>query len=478
MRSGDMDFRGWADTEFGHAALSDERLRFRLVRMAARVAAQPSGVVSQVFAFSAERQGAYDLLGNGRVRSDAVIDAVARATATRCGEGETVHVILDGTSVSLADPARAKELGSIGARKFPTRGIKFVNAYAVDDRGVPLGLLATTAWRRGRKNTASRFVRRRKGQTEMAKHWCPALETAAARVRAECPSAHIWTVGDRECDDTRFLHVASQLGTFTVRAAQNRLVTTSKDGRQSKLFSVARAGKLVGRRTLELPATPKRAARNAVIETRVARMKVLLPDPENRRHRDPLEVSVVHVREVGPVRGARLEWRLLTNAPVETREQVDAIVTSYRLRWRIEEYHRALKAGGCNAEMTQLRSLEAIVKWVTLLGAVASRAERLKYLSRTTPDSPATEELSEAEIVALIIAKRKIKNSVEQVPDGVPTLAKATLWIADMGGYAGHYKKGRNPGTTTIMRGLERLAPWADAISALLTPAEIKRRLR
>lgn len=473
-----MDSRDWADAEFGHTALSDERLRYRLVRMAARVAARPSGVVSQVFEFSAERQGAYDLLGNERVRSGAIIEAVACATARRCSAGETVHVILDGTRLSFADPARVKELGSVGARKFPTRGIKVVNAYAVDDRGVPLGLLATTAWRRGRKNAASRFVRRGKGQTEMAKRWCPALDAAAARVRAECPSAHIWAVGDRECDDTRFLRAASQLGTFTVRAAQNRLVTIAKDGRQSKLFSVARAGKSFGYRTLELPPTPKRAPRNAVIETRVAKMTVLLPDLHNRRHRDPLEVSVVYVREVGPVRGARLEWRLLTNAPVESREQVDAIVASYRLRWRVEEYHRALKAGGCNAEMTQLRTLEGIVKWVTLLGSVASRAERLKYLSRTTPDAPATEELSEVEIVALILAKRKIKNSVEQVPDGVPTLAKATLWIADIGGYAGHYKKGRQPGATTIMRGLERLAIRAEAISEVLTPAEIKRRLR
>ncbi|MGZ3454597.1 MAG: hypothetical protein ACXVEF_33625, partial [Polyangiales bacterium] len=128
-------------------------------------------------------------------------------------------------------------------------------------------------------------------------------------------------------------------------------------------------------------------------------------------------------------------------------------------------------------ESTQLHRREAITKWATILGAVAARAERLKQLSRTEPDAPATVELTDTEIVALITAKRRIKTSVEEVPDGVPTIAKATLWIADLGGYSGHYKKGRSPGTTTIARGLERLAMWSEAVATLVPAKEIKRRL-
>jgi len=98
-----------------------------------------------------------------------------------------------------------------------------------------------------------------------------------------------------------------------------------------------------------------------------------------------------------------------------------------------------------------------------MLATVAVRAERLKQLARTNPDAPATIELSEVEIRALIIAKRRIKTRVETVPDGIPTIAQATLWIADLGGYAGHYKKGRQPGTVTIARGLNDLAIWTQA---------------
>jgi Transposase DNA-binding/Transposase DDE domain len=471
------EHRTWSEEEFGGASFGDARLTYRLVRMAGRAAERPDGVIARVFDRPAERQAAYDLLGNSRASSRAVIDATCSATAARCIDGEIVYVLIDGSSASLADPSNTKELGSIGAHSFAARGVKVVNVYAVDERGAPVGLLDIEAWRRTNKQkTGSRFIRRRDGKTEMAQHWCPALQRAFARLKAAGRSARAWTVGDRECDDARFLRLAASLGTFTVRAAQNRLVASVR-GHKRKLFSVARAGRSQGLRVVRIPATPKRRARIATLETRVARTKVLLPLHDSRRTRDAMLVSVVHVREVGPVRGARLEWILLTNAPVETAKQIEQVVASYRARWRIEEYHRTWKAGACDAEATQVRSMEAITKWITILGAVAARAERLKHLSRTQPDAPASIELTDVEIVSLITAKRRIKTSVEVVPDGMPTIEVATRWIADLGGWAGHYGKYK-PGATTIMRGLERLATWTDAVGTLLDPREIKRRLR
>jgi hypothetical protein len=310
----------------------------------------------------------------------------------------------------------------------------------------------------------------------MAEHWLPALERAVDTLRTHAPGTRAWIVADRECDDSRFIRAAAPIGLFTVRAAQNRIVETTK-GRRSKLFRLARRGRHVATRVVELPATSMRRARVATIEVRVSRMKVLLPLHDNAHSREAVAVSVVELRETGRFEDG-LSWTLLTNAPANTSAEIDEIVASYRARWRIEEFHRAWKAGGCDLEATRLRSREAITKWATILGAVAARAERLKYLSRTEPDAPASIELTDTEIVALITAKRKIKTSVEVVPDGIPTIAVATLWIADLGGYTGHYKKGRKPGTITIARGLEELATWTLAVSTLLPPKEIQRRLR
>lgn len=466
--------RTWAWEEFGGADLGDARRVSRLVEMAALVAARPNGVVAKVFKVPAQRQGAYDWLNNSRVSADAVMRATAEAAAKRCTSARTVRLVIDGTSASLSDPSKTKELGPIGKRSLPTRGVKFVDVCAVDDRGVPAGLVALCAWTRGPKRTATRSVRRRLGLSEMARYWVPTLRRAAELVREQV-DAQLWIVGDRECDDARFLRAAAALGTFTVRAAQNRLVSTS-GGRSRKLFAVARKGRLIGLRRVQLPATNKSPARTAVIEVRLAKTTVQLPMYDGTKKRVPLEVHVVELRERGNRRG-RLSWTLLTNASVQSAEQVDEVVASYRARWRIEDFHRAWKAGACNLEATQLGSREAITKWATLLGSVAARAERLKHLARTAPETPASNELTDVELVALKHLKRRIRTSVEHIPDGIPTIALATRWIAELGGWAGHYKK-YQPGTTTIARGLEYLATWSDAVADLLDPKEIKRRLR
>lgn len=103
--------RDWAWEEFGHAALGDSRRTARLVRMAATIAEHPAGKVAEVFRTSAERQGAYDLLANDRVRSD----AVRKATLARCAQHKVVHISVDGTSLMLTDRLRTKDFGAIGS---------------------------------------------------------------------------------------------------------------------------------------------------------------------------------------------------------------------------------------------------------------------------------------------------------------------------------------------------------------------------
>ena len=48
----------------------------------------------------------------------------------------------------------------------------------------------------------------------------------------------------------------------------------------------------------------------------------------------------------------------------------------------------------------------------------------------------------------------------------IPFGEYATRWVADLGGFAGHYKR-YEPGATTISRGLEKLAIWTDALRTI-----------
>ena len=213
----------------------------------------------------------------------------------------------------------------------------------------------------------------------------------------------------------------------------------------------------------------------AKVVVRARPLKLMLPTYQKRDERTALDVGVVEVREVGRVSNP-IHWVLLTNRPVTSLEEVDRVIDSYRARWSIEEFHRTWKAGGCNAEDIQLRSVEGIQKWAILLAAVAARTEHLKRLARTQPDEPATCALTEIEIQALIFAKRRIKTSVELVPDGIPSIETAVRWIADLGGWAGHYTKYK-PGSTTIARGLVELARYTTVFTALTENPELLKML-
>lgn len=99
----------------------------------------------------------------------------------------------------------------------------------------------------------------------------------------------------------------------------------------------------------------------------------------------------------------QLDWLLLTNHPIDTLEDVRTVVFGYTQRWRIEHFHRAWKSGVCNVEGNQLRARAHVIRWATVLAAVAIRAERIKHLSRERPTEPATVEFSAIELEALIL---------------------------------------------------------------------------
>jgi ribonuclease HI len=185
---------------------------------------------------------------------------------------------------------------------------------------------------------------------------------------------------------------------------------------------------------------------------------------------DALRLYAVLVRELDGSNEA-LDWLLYTNAPVLTSEHAQRVVASYQARWRVEEFHRTWKQGECNVEDTQLRSQDAVVKWATLLSAVATRIERLKYLSRSKPNAPASCELAAEEIEALKLDQRR--RTRRRLPQ-MPSIGDATRWIGELGGWIG--ARNGQPGSVTLARGLERLGYLVEGIALARPPTQGRRR--
>jgi hypothetical protein len=458
----DTGARSWAVEEFGKAEFGDARLTARLVHMAMACASSPSGRVSDVFSEDAGLQGAYDFIEGGASRAGVILRSCQEACARRASEYPYVFVPVDGTSLSLVDRAKTKNFGPIGTRAKGGRGLKVIDSIAVSPDGVPLGLAAMQWWARGKgllKRARSRPPKDRETQ-----HWIDAVHDVVDVFERHAPQTKAWFQLDREADAWRLLSELSSTGHFfTVRSSGTRRLRAP--GRKYLRSYVSRRP-AQGQMKVEVPARRDRPARTARMTVRFCEVVLELRDKWTKKVR-PIKVTVVYVRESHAPRGVKaLDWLLITNRPVKTLKDAKLVIRGYTQRWRIEDFHKTWKSGVCDVESTQLRDSTHVITWATLLAAVATRVERLKHLAREKPDAPASEELSLAEVRALILLRRKHKRRNEEVPDTMPSIATATTWIARLGGYTGE-RSGGPPGSITIGRGLERLRAAAELIEVL-----------
>jgi hypothetical protein len=449
----------WAEEQVASAKLGDARRVRRAALMLRRAADQPAGRLTEVFSAPAELQAAYDFIETD-IAPRALTVAFAEASLRAVGDAPFFYAVVDGTSLSLTDTSKTKDFGSIGKRALPTRGLKVLDALAVAGDGTPIGLLDLEFWARGPKSTKSQKARRRAGETETA-YWVDVVTRTGELVHERVPSCMPWFLIDREGDNAEILRAAAQQGRFTIRASQDRPMVLV-DGRRRPLRSYMHKRRVVGSYDVDVPAGPKRTARRARLDVRFADLVLDLPEHATGR-RATMNVRVVWARERRAPRGEeRLDWMLLTNAEVNTFEDARDVIRGYCFRWRVEDFHRAWKRGRCNVEDTQLHTQDRVIRWATMLATVAARTEHLKHLARSQPDAPASIALSSMEIEGLRAAKTKYKARNETIPEGMPTIAQAVLWIAELGGYTGK-SSGGPPGSTTIGRGLERLMIWAEA---------------
>jgi hypothetical protein len=456
--------------EFAHAELGHQKRNERLVAIGAGVFESPGGTVAAVFRDDREREAAYDFLENDLVYPDDIMAAVAKATALRAGGLPYVLVPIDGTCIAVADRGRNKAFGNLGSDSHGSRGLKLIDALAVEPTGTPLGWLALTFWTRDadRKVFAQGTHARKTRPLEEkeTRFWLKTIEAATGVLDEH----HLrgWFQIDREGDSRDILQALQNSGHWwTVRANQDRSIEL-EGGTTDKLRSQLLTRPETGEYELEVVARPGRSARTARMVVRVAEVVLRLRDPKTHQI-TPFPATAVFAREEGttPSKEQPLDWLLFTSHPATTFEDARDVIYGYTQRWRVEDCHKTLKSADCDVESTQLQSPEAVQRWAIILAAVATRIERLKHLSRkaSTRDLPATIEFSALELRALKLLKFGADTDTR-----TPTIAEVVAWLAEFGGFT-HKYSGRPPGATVLARGLNYLRP-AVQILALLTRCE------
>uniref|UniRef100_UPI001F5881B8 transposase n=1 Tax=Anaeromyxobacter sp. SG64 TaxID=2925409 RepID=UPI001F5881B8 len=190
-----------------------------------------------------------------------------------------------------------------------------------------------------------------------------------------------------------------------------------------------------------------RRERSATLSVTACSVTILRPSHLGARVPERLRLNVVRVREKNVGRGIDpVEWRLVTTEPVETAEDVAAIVDAYRARWVIEEFFRALKQG-CAYEKRQLESKHALLNALAVFTPIAWQLLALRQLSRDDADLPADRVLSPLKLM-LLQRHPDVKLREE------PTIRDAMLAVAKLGG---HIKNNGEPGWQVLGRGYEDL---------------------
>lgn len=459
------------------ADFGDERLSARFAKVVKSVGLTPSASFPKAMK-SGDLEAFYRFINNSRVDFASASEPFMELTADLCAQMRTVIVAHDSSEFTFTG-----EREGLGRMRTANRGFLGHFALAVGQAGktsVPLGLLAARHLvrpkKRQRRYTGNQ-ARLNAGQEW--RRWGENVDEVEARLEERASALHVM---DSEADAYwLFSHLRGRR--FVIRLCHDRKLDTESEADPASVRQALEGGKIELTRDVKLsrrrPTRPTkkrhqaRAQRTAKLSVRAMALRLKKPPyADHKTHAsaslpDSLSVNVVQVTEIDPPEGeVPVEWLLVTTEPIDTAEQIAAIIDAYRVRWLIEEFFKALKTG-CAYEARQSESLDALLNILAICLPIACRLLSLRALERQAPNLPASDVLNNEELSVLKVI------AVRQLPER-PTLAEAMGAIALLGG---HLKSNGPPGWQVLWRGFKDLQD-AVRIHSLLSKADLKKRTR
>jgi hypothetical protein len=449
----------WAEEEFGRVELYDRRLRQRLYRLARDFMAQSTASIPQACEGSeAKMKAAYRFFANEEVQMSVLLRSHIEATVDRVREQDVVLAVQDTSSLNYT-PHAAEDMGPISTTADGALGLVLHDTLAFTTEGTPLGLLDVQCWARDPETVGKRHQRRELPLEAKESHkWLRSYE-AVAEVQAACPETLLVSMGDREADLYDLFAEASarpEGPKLLVRAEKSRKRSAKAKDKDKetaeRLWARMAREPIANDREIAIPRQGNRPARTAKVAVRFAN---LMLQPPRDKHLPAVPVWAVYALEEEPPPQVKepLEWMLLTTVPTTDAEQAGVRLSWYARRWGIEVFHRVLKSG-CRIQDRALKTADRIEACLAIDLVVAWRVYLLNQQGRQTPDVPCDLFLEEEEWKVLAIR-------FNRPLDTPPTLREAVRMIATLGGFLGRKGDGE-PGTTTLWRGLIRLADMVE----------------
>jgi hypothetical protein len=439
--------------------LGDKRLNQRSVQIIEALAAAPEASVNSACDGWNETLAAYRFFNNPAVDPERILQPHVDATKRRIREQPVVLIVQDTTELdfSLHPP---RDAGCLN--KKDRFGLYDHTHLAVTPERLCLGVVGAEQFARTPEGLGESQQRRNLPIEEKESfRWLSGYRLASA-LAGDCPDTQIVSVGDREADIYDIFVEAEQHPTpadFVIRAMKDRRTPEREADSGRAVYCKVRdevaASKLRGERTVKLPRTPKRKARQARLEIRAIRVTV--KPPHARSGLPQVTLNVVLVEEVGgPQDGTDVSWLLLTSLPIESLEEVLRVIDYYVARWTIEVYFRVLKTG-CRVEEMQLETTSRIKNCLAFYKIIAWRVLQLTHLNRECPSLPCTAVFDDCEWKSVwrVTTKQKLPKRPPALSDFIPLLAQ-------LGGYNNRPSE-PPPGPQAIWVGLRRMTDFATA---------------
>ncbi len=438
-----MDPEHWAAHEFGGAPLGDGRLQKRLVKVAAAKAEVPDRAFSGVAKGDWPAVKAYyrmiDQPEDSALNMGNILAPHRQRTVRRMMGQTTVLCIQDGTDLDYTNLDQCEGLDESVANQTgaKSRGLHLHSTFTVAPNGLPLGVVhAQCPAAKGKSSADDRRSDAIPIEEKKTFVWIE-HHRDLVEVAAEVPNTRLVDVCDREADFFELFDEQRQSGSvdLLVRAQHDRNLAAEP----VKLFAAVREAPVQGRVRVAIERQSARAKKSkqkarAKRPGRMADMAVRFRRIQLRPTHypaDPIDIWVVHALEdKPPAKSKAVEWFLLTTVDISSVADAEQCLRWYRLRWRIEDWHRVLKTG-CRIEDLGHETAERLRRAIAINLVIAWRIMLMTLMGRETPELPAEVLFSDIEIRTLrAFAKKKRMTLPSQLGEAVHLVAK-------IGGYLG-----------------------------------------
>lgn len=385
----------WTEGEIDETAFKDARLGRRFGELIRQIGDGMGESIPYACQDWANTKAAYRFFANDRVEEAEILSGHFAATRARFAASSGPILLIQDTTEFAYKREASDQIGltkSVNSgrdkrgrlRHHTVCGMLMHSSLAVTTDGLPLGLSAVKFWTRKKfKGTAKLKKKINPTRVPIEKkesvRWLDNMRQSVELLGSPERCVH---VGDRESDIYELYCLSQEVGAhFLVRTCVDRRAGDGEHTIATEMEEV----QVKGLHHVELRDANGDMTRVA-LELKFKRIIVQPPIGKQKRY-PPLRLSVLHATERRPPKGRKaIEWKLITNLPVHTRQEAIEKINWYAMRWRIEVFHKILKSG-CRAEDSKLRTADRLANLMAVFCILSWRVLWLTMMARAAPES-------------------------------------------------------------------------------------------